>query len=121
MLAVGSFLPIVSLPIVGSLSWISNGKGDGIFAVGLAVIAALLALRYPRWLWLPGLLALALIGYSFSNVQRTITDMQRDNTGLGGLLLQSVSLQWGWIVLVLGALLILGASWQAFHPPHATA
>jgi hypothetical protein len=43
-LAIGVFVPLVSLPIVGSLTYFNNGKGDGIIVLALAVISALIVL-----------------------------------------------------------------------------
>lgn len=113
VLAIGTFLPVLSVPIVGTVTYFNNGRGDGVFALLLAAIAAIFTWRAARWLIIPGGLALLLIGYSLLNAQRTISDLQAGATGLGALVAQSVSLQWGWLVLLAGAILILIAWWQA--------
>lgn len=110
LLAVGTFLPVLSIPLGGTITYFNNGQGDGVFALVLAVVAGLLAFRAVRWLWIPGGLALLLLAYSFVNVQSKIADIQASSTGLGSVLANGVSLQWGWVILALGAGLIFGAS-----------
>ena len=44
LLFVGVFLPIVSMPIVGSLNYFHNGQGDGTIVLVLAVISMILAI-----------------------------------------------------------------------------
>ena len=39
LLLIGAFLPVLSAPIVGSVSLFNNGKSDGMIIAGLAVIA----------------------------------------------------------------------------------
>lgn len=58
MLVLGAFMPVVSLPIVGSLNYLNNGEGDGVFIVVLGILAAALALGGQlRFVWIPGQLA----------------------------------------------------------------
>lgn len=55
LLFVGVFTPMVSLPIVGSLNYFQNGKGDGIFILALSAISLVLALTsLYEGLWLTG-------------------------------------------------------------------
>ena len=55
LLFVGVFLPIVSMPIVGSLNYFHNGQGDGTIVLVLAVISIILATtRRFRGLWVTG-------------------------------------------------------------------
>src|SRR5215472_13360027 len=46
LLFVGVFLPTVSIPIVRSLSYFNNGKGDRTTVLILAVISIILAVDY---------------------------------------------------------------------------
>lgn len=111
LLAVGTFLPLVSLPIVGSLTYFNNGQGDGVLVLVLALLSALIvAARRFRALWLTGLASLVLIGYSFVNMSWAMAQMQlelADNPFRG---LATAQMQWGWAVLVLGAILLLAAA-----------
>ena len=120
LLFVGAFLPIVSLPFVGSVNYFNNGQGDGIIIVGLALISALLILikRY-RGLWATGGLSLLVLGYTFYTLSARIADAKASMEsqlagnpfiGIAQAAMQSVQLQWGWAVLVLGAVLLLAAA-----------
>src|SRR5690242_554964 len=110
-LAVGVFVPLVSLPIVGSLTYFNNGKGDGMLVLGLAVISALIVLaRRYRALWLTGLASLGLIGYSFVNITQALAAMERDLASNPFRGLANAQMQWGWALLVIGAILLLAAA-----------
>jgi hypothetical protein len=111
LLAVGAFLPLVSVPIVGSITYVHNGRGDGIIVLALAVLSALIVLaKRFRVLWLTGLASLALIGYSFLNIRAAIAlmEMELANNPFRGL--ANVQLQWGWAVLIVGAVLLLATA-----------
>lgn len=119
LLILGTFVPILSLPIVGTMNYFSNGQGDGVFVIGIAAVSFLLiGLKRFRWLWLTGIASLALIGYAFFNFVLGMRQMgsevaQDDAFGLGSLMMQSVQLQWGWLVLVAGSVLTLLAARQS--------
>jgi hypothetical protein len=120
VLFIGVFTPMVSLPIVGSMNFFNNGQGDGVFVLLLAVISFVLTVRKQyRWLWVTGLLSLGLLLFTFVNVQMRISEaqskMQSNLTGnpfkgIAGAAMQSVQIQWGWAVLVVGAALIIAAA-----------
>jgi hypothetical protein len=118
-LFVGVFLPIVSLPIVGAQNFFQNGRGDGTILLVIAGIALLatLAKRF-TWVSIAGIVSLALLGYTFIAFRSRIAEMRgvmerdlADNPfkGIGEAMMQSVQLQWGWAVLVVGALLLCAA------------
>jgi len=129
VLFVGVFTPLVSLPIVGNMNYFQNGQGDGAFVLILAVISLVLALtkRY-RWLWATGLLSLALMAYTFVTVQTRLSEAQAKMkselegnpfAGIADVAMQSVQLQWGWAVLVVGAALIIAAA-AVREEPHTS-
>lgn len=120
VLALGAFVPIVSLPIVGSINYFNNGQGDGIFIVLLAAIAAMLTLfgQY-KFLWIPGVASLVLLLITFTRFIQVVNDAQSELTdslagnpfaGLAEGLMASVQLQWGWVLLFLGSIAIASAS-----------
>ena len=120
LLALGVFLPIVRLPLVGSMNYFSNGKGDGIFVLGIAVVSLVLILinKY-KALFVTGFVSVCMLAYTFFNFQRTMSDMKDAmNTSLAGnpfagfadLALQSVQLEWGWVVLIAGTVLLVAAA-----------
>lgn len=127
LLFVGAFMPIVSLPIVGSLNYFQNGRGDGVIIVLIAVATALLAgtgrTRHVMW---TGIAALAMLAYTFIRFQTAMSDARSrmeeelaDNPfrGLAEMAVGSVQLQWGWAVLLIGAGIVTWAGWQARREP----
>ena len=120
VLFVGVFAPIVSLPMVGSMNYFQNGRGDGIIVLGMAGVSLLATLgKVYRYLWFTGLCSLAVMGFTFFNFLSRMAEMEAELrselesnpfAGLGELALQSVQLQWGWAVLVVGAGVILAAA-----------
>lgn len=120
VLFVGVFMPIISVPVAGSMNYFQNGKGDGTIIIGLAIASTILSLsRRYIGLWLTGAAALGLLAFSYLNLQAHLTGAQEamgvelaDNPfkGLGDIMLQSVQLQWGWALLVIGSLLLVGAA-----------
>jgi hypothetical protein len=120
LLFVGAFTPIVSVPILGNMNYFQNGKGDGtiIVVLGLLSLVAVLARAF-NWLWLTGLAALGVLAFTFINFQTKMSDARSqmetqlaDNPfrGIADVAMQSVQLQWGWAVLVAGAVLLLVAA-----------
>lgn len=128
LLFLGAFAPIVSIPFAGNQNYFQNGRGDGVVIVILAAISAVLALTGRlRGLWITGLASLAVVIFTFINFEVRISEMKSkmstelaDNPfrGLADLAVGSVQLQWGWAILVVGALLLLGAA--ASRPKAAT-
>lgn len=120
ILFVGVFTPIVSIPIMGNMNYFQNGKGDGTIIIVLAVISLVLTLRNKyKGLWFTGLGSLGIMAFTFINFQvrmsQAASGLQEelgDNpfSGLGELMLQSIQLQWGWAILILGAGLIVAAA-----------
>jgi hypothetical protein len=120
VLALGAFLPIVSLPIVGSINYFNNGQGDGIFIVLLAAIASVLTfLGQYKFLWIPGAVSLILLLFTLTRFIQVLNDAQSELTdslagnpfaGLAEGLIASVQLQWGWMVLFLGSIAIVSAT-----------
>jgi len=123
LLFLGVFAPVVSLPIVGLQNYFQNGRGDGVIVAILALISiGAVLVRHYSALWLTGLASLGVLGFTFVNFQRRLSELQRgvsseleDNPfrGLAEVALQSVQLQWGWAVLVVGAMLLLIAAGMA--------
>ena len=123
LLFVGAFMPIVSMPIVGSLNYFQNGRGDGVLIVILAAATAFLAMtgRTRHVLW-TGLVAAALLAFTFIRFQTKMSEARAnmdaelaDNPfrGLAEAAMGSVQLQWGWAVLLIAAGLVIYAGWQA--------
>jgi len=120
-LFIGVFMPIVRLPIVGEINYFANGRGDGVLILLLAGTSlALVLLKWYRELWITSLGSAAILAYTFVNLLSKISEMKskmdvdlKDNPfrGFADIAMQSVQLQWGWAILVIGiALLIVTAA-----------
>ena len=114
ILFVGVFAPVVSLPLVGDLNYFQNGEGDGVIILVLAVISLAAALaKKDIVIFFTSLGCLLVLTFTFANFRIRLTQVL-DNTnqtdafsGLTTLMLQSIQLQWGWALLVVGACLTL--------------
>lgn len=120
ILFIGVFMPVVSAPIVGNLNYFQNGKGDGIIIIGLALVSILLTLgKKYSGLWVTGLGALGVLGYTYYNINSKMSaakDMVDKELvgnpfrGLADIAMQSFQIQWGWAILIIGAVLVISAA-----------
>ena len=119
LLVFGVFTPIASVPIMGDISLFTNGTIGAAILILLALAAGWMALteRLHAVAW-PGGAALAVLALSFYLFERKIGAMQAhvEHRLVGRLLRrladmagESVQLQWGWAVMGLGAVLLIGA------------
>jgi hypothetical protein len=104
---------------MGAQNLFQNGRGDGVVILvlaGLSLVATLARQYHP--LILTGLAALGLLLYSFVTFQRALSELQttldtdlagNPFRGLADLAVQAVQLQWGWILLMIGAVLLIVA------------
>lgn len=120
ILFVGVFAPIVKLPMVGDMNYFQNGKGDGTIIMIFAVISLILTLaKYYKGLWYTGLASLGTMIFTFVHFQMKMSETQSnmarelaDNPfkGLSDMMLQSIQIQWGWAILLVGASLVIAAA-----------
>ena len=123
-LIVGLFLPIVTMPFVGTVNLFNNGTNwIALGLLALAVISVMLALQSrERDILFPGIGAAGALIYKFAMLQYAITQMRsnlteqlKDNpfAGIAQTALGSVQIQWGWLVLALGAGLLIYVGYKA--------
>ena len=120
VLFIGVFTPIVSIPIMGNINYFQNGKGDGTLILILAVISLVLVLtKKYKGLWFTGLGSLAVMAFTFINFQVKLADMKSQMEselagnpfrGLADMAMQSVQLQWGWALLIVGAGMVIASA-----------
>lgn len=120
LLVLGAFLPVISVPIMGSITYFNNGQGDGIIVAALGILTAGLSFANKfRALFLTGAASLAVIGYSFSNVILKLNDARakmEDSlqgnpfSGLAEGIMNSIQIQFGWVVLILGVVVTLSSA-----------
>lgn len=117
LLFIGVFMPIVSVPIMGNMNYFQNGKGDGVAIIVLAVASLLCTLsnKYSG-LWLTGIGSLVVMGITFYQFQSKMAEAKsamesqlagNPFRGLADAAMQSVQLQWGWAILLVGVAAIM--------------
>ena len=120
VLFVGVFTPIVSVPIMGNFNYFQNGKGDGVYVLILAVISLILVLiKKYKGLWITGLGSFGIIAYTFIKLQIKLSEAKADihsefaeksSRNLANSLVQSVQLQGGWALLIVGVALVIASA-----------
>jgi hypothetical protein len=120
LLAFGVFTPLVSIPIMGNMTYFQNGRGDGTIVLILAVISLglTLAKKY-RALWLTAAACTGMMLFTFTRFYSAMDEMKKSMDtslsgnpfrGLADMAMQSVQMQWGWGVLVAGVALLCVAA-----------
>ncbi|RJO66737.1 MAG: hypothetical protein C4523_11630 [Myxococcales bacterium] len=124
LLFCGIFAPIISIPIVGNVNYIGNGRGEGVYILPLAVATLVLVLleKY-KWLWVTGISSLGIMMYTFVKLQAALHETAPDTTkalegnpfkeiaeNLASAAAQTVQIQWGWAVLFAGVGCILASA-----------
>jgi hypothetical protein len=106
----GVFLPLANLTDFGRTSYFYHGIGQGICILVMTWISFVLLLRGKfGFLWLTGTAALGLIVFTLMNLTLRVEQLgpHLDSTPLRNLTIQTTQLQWGCVVLVLGAIGLL--------------
>ncbi|MEA5594797.1 type IV pilin-like G/H family protein [Rivularia sp. UHCC 0363] len=117
LLAIGVFCPIISAPIIGTLNYFHNGNGDGVILLILSAISIFLVLKHEfRYLWWTGFASLGVTILGFLGFQWKLSEIKSSMEselqgnpfrGLADATVNSIQLQWGWLVILLGIGLIL--------------
>jgi hypothetical protein len=113
LLILGTFLPLVSLPIVGSMNYFLNGKGDGVYVIGYGALASVFALiKKYKLLYIPAALAIAQLSYALINFNQKLSEASAmlQNNIFGQGLASTIHLDWAWVVLYAGAALLVVAA-----------
>jgi len=120
ILFTGVFTPVFSIPFMGNITYIQNGKSEGTIVLVLAVVSLILVLTKKfKGLWFTGLGSAAVIALTFFNFQMKMSDMKAKMganlagnpfKGLAEMAMQTVQLQWGWALLVVGAGLVIASA-----------
>lgn len=120
ILFIGVFAPVLTIPTMGDLNYFRNGQGDGSIVLVLSVISFVLVLtdKY-RGLWFTGVGSLFILMFTFVHFQLTMTQVSADLEyelagnpfrGLADMAMESVQLQWGWALLIVGAGLVIASA-----------
>jgi len=111
LLLVGAFSPIIKIPVKGDMNYFKIGIGYGIVIILLAVGSAAAALfRKHKWLLMTGSIACSLLLITFIFYQIKKYQLSRKVlVKVASAVVGFVHLQWGWLVLIAGAMLIVAA------------
>lgn len=123
-LTIGLFLPIVTMPFIGTVNLFNNGTNwIALGLLALAVAAAMLALQNREGeVLFPGIGATGALIYKFAMLQYSIGQMRssvanelKDNpfAAIAQSAVGAVQIQWGWLVLALGAGLLVYVGYTA--------
>ena len=129
LLFVGVFTPIISFPIVGSMNYFQNGRGDGTVILALAAVSLILVLTKKfNGLWVTGFSSLAVMLFTFIRFQMKIAELKSNMEtelagnpfkGLAAMTLQTIQIQWGWALLIVGAGLVIASAAMKAEPAGA--
>ena len=117
LLVIGTFTPMVSVAFIGGIDYFREGYGDGYILLIMAGLSAALAVT-GRWkqVLVPALGSLAVILWTFLGVQDTIAQVRsgaaaeltgNPHAGLAASVMQSIQLEWGWVLLFAGSGLLV--------------
>ena len=117
ILFIGVFAPLVSIPVMGSINYLANGKGDGLIVLGLAVMALIAVfLKKYELVTISGIASFCVMAYTYINIQNglSLASKRMEESlagnpfaGLATTALQSIHIQWGWALLIVGSLLLI--------------
>lgn len=119
MLGIGVFLPVVTVPIFGSINYFGSGQQGGSIVLVLAAVSLVLALTQNfRVLLLTGVGSLGLLALSYFRFKQAMSQLstlsagQADNPflkGMSDVLQHSIQISYGFPVMVIGGLMLLGS------------
>jgi len=119
ILVIGVFCPIISAPIIGDINLFQNGKGDGVILLIFAGVSFLYLLKKEiEPLFMTGIGSAGLLCFTFYNIYSKISNIssniEKDLAGnpfrgLADTAIQSIQMQWGWGILIVGSSLLVTA------------
>jgi len=123
-LIIGVFAPMIKITLIGTMSFFDNSKAWGIVIVILAALSiALIIMKRPKLLWIPGIASLAIMGYTAWEAQKPMSSFKSKASRILGENLTDkvtdkvankamnyVHIQWGLVFLILGIIMIIVAA-----------
>ena len=116
LLFIGSLCPVVTLPMIGSITYIQSGRGDGVLVLIISLISAgfVIAKRFSS-VRLCGIASLCMIfttlwlfQFKISQAKELLSGLEGNPfRGLADAAIGSVGLSWGWLLLIGGAVSLL--------------
>lgn len=123
LLLIGALTPLISFkpPIMGDIvirvNYFQTGGNEGVLVWVIAGISLVLTLmKKYQGLIITGIGSLAVLAFTFLNFQTSLSSIRPflkvyDSLGLAQATLDTVQLEWGWAVLIIGAGFLLAAAW----------
>ena len=119
IILLGVFAPAVSIPLLGSMSYLQNGRGPGAIVI-LSALASVLfaATRRFRYLWVTGSVASLCLAASLIAFEYEIHQMKHSTAvvrhdllaGLESAAADATQLGWGYAVMFCGAITLFAAA-----------
>ena len=123
LLAIGVFMPLASLPIVGNFNYMSRGRGDGMVVLLLAlVIGGLVIFSFRLVAAVLGLAVAGVMATTFVTLLNVLhemdvkaADLAKDNPFgvLAVAFARNSGMEWGWVPLFAGVVMIIVAGFTA--------
>lgn len=120
LIIIGIFVPIMHVPIVGNIIfWDYEYHVGKILLIITAIALIMILLRQLQWLWFFGLTNLIIIigsliycNYKMDQGKAELASDLAENPfrGLADIALESIEYQWGWGLLMAGAILMIACS-----------
>ncbi len=111
-MAGGTFLPIVRIPVLGTINYFARAQGDGtIILVLSAIVIACVFSSYRRIAALIGVVSLLVMAMTLLQFLDALHTFHKELAGnpFGALVANSIGIEWGWLPLIGGALAVIGA------------
>ncbi len=103
----GVFAPLANAPFIGSINYIKGASSIGIIILVLAGISLILVLKeIYKGLYLTGFLTSVIIFVTYIVFQERLKEPGAFFGFLGDLVADTVKFQWGWILLLIGVIML---------------
>lgn len=97
LLILGPFCPLIHVPFLGDLSYMSNGgHSDGIFIIIIGILAIILSFVESKINVFLGIIPIIILLYFFTNLQHIINN--------NNFLLNAISISWGFGIIIIGSI-----------------
>lgn len=120
LLLLGIFLPVVSMPIVGSMSVFNIGRTDGYVLLGLSIVSLILAfINNIKPLRITGGISALIVIFGFAHTLYKLHDMKSSVSeklqgnpfgGMAEVMMSTVQVQYGWVFLFVGCFMLIYAA-----------
>ncbi|MDJ1482350.1 hypothetical protein QNI16_17725 [Cytophagaceae bacterium YF14B1] len=119
LLFVSTFMPILKVPLYGSINYFQNGLGYGVVIAAIAMTALVLAiLKENLFQSATALSATIVIGYTYVNFQYAIDDLRSEMQvklvshplpSLADSMIDGIKIEYGFGVMMIGVILLFVA------------